>query len=317
MEMKTIITVVIAGMLGAIVFSSMLPVFAETTSATNTFTNEGYYTMDRLTEDSSFTLTWDYTKPSIITVDGMDYDLSNVGLTKWVSYTIFGSDNFVLRYRITDTDTIVQYYGPSSASIGFMYASILSSSNLSVTVDEGNATFSTTNTSYTEPSIIDIDVDKAYCINTSNNGDYVMKKSNESVYVVEDSTIVVLAGITSTLPNTDVGIYATGTINDNLNASAFRGTNTYDVTFNDFEYTTSNVNNYVGLVELSKVDFIATQNNTDYNVTYSYFIVPSEVTAEKVNHVEGPIKAIMDLLPILIGIGLVIGIAGVVLARRF
>lgn len=302
-------------LVGALVLMAFVPAIQETTSATNTFTNDGYYTMDKVSSDSEFTLTWDYTEPTSIDIDGVKIDLSNAGLTPGKSYTIFGADNFVLRLYWTATAPYCQYFGDASVIPSFMQANVPTASKLTATVTNETITFASTDPSYTTPVTIPLK-DTTYCINPAGNGDYVMKKASDSVYIESNTDIIVLDGIT-TLTANDVGIYADGTINGDLDATTFRGTGTYDVTFSDFVYTTENVTGYIDLVKLEKVDFTATQNDTDYTVTYSYFIVPVEVTAEKEYHADTTLATVINLLPLIAGVGLLMFLVAEFLYTRY
>ncbi len=295
---------------GVLLFASLLvPMINEATATTDTLKNTGYYTMDKVESDAEFILTWDYTEPNKIDIDGVKIDLTNAGLTPGKSYTVFGSDNFVIRLTWGGLP-YCQCFTPAA----FYQASITTNSVFTATVSNGEITIVSTDPNYTTPTTIDL-TDKAYCINPNGDGAYVMKKDTESVYIETNTDIVVLDGITA-LSESAVGIYADGTINGDLNAVVFRGDTTYDVTFSDWTYDTSNVSGYIDLVNLEKVVFTATQNNTDYTVTYSYFIVPAEVTAEKAIHADDSTRAIIGVIPVIVIVGLIAGIVGVVAIRR-
>lgn len=315
MEKMNVLTLIITLVVGVILAGSLLaPVISDATKTTETFTNEGYYTMDKVATDANFSLTWDSTEPLVISINDDKIDLSDKGLVNNMSYTIFGGDNFVLRLRTNLNATVCQYYGSQTVTPAFMYADTATNSSMTAVVADGNITVSTTNPTYDTPASFTM-TDKTYCINANDTGAYVMKKSNESAYIESNTDIIVLDGIT-TLAANDVGIYADGTINGDLDATTFRGTATYDVTFSDFVYTTENVSSAIDLVKLEKVVFTATQNNTDYTVTYSYFIVPTEVTAELANHLTPGQISLMGAIPVMVIVALLMVAVGAIAYRR-
>lgn len=294
---------------GVLMVSGFLwPVVSDATATTTTFENNGYYTMDKVATDAEFTLTWDSAEPLAVDVGGEKIDLSNKGLVNNMNYTIFGADNFVFRLRTEGSRVTCQYFGSQTVTPTFMFADTTTNSKITAVVAGGNITVSTTNPDYSTPVTFTM-TDKTYCINANDAGAYVMKKSNESVYIESTTDIIVLDGLTSLAAN-DVGIYAEGTINNDLDATIFRGTVTYPVTLRDWTYTTTDVNGYVNLVKLEKVVFTATQNDTDYPVTYSYFIVPAEVTAEKAQHLDTMQIAMIGVIGTLGAIVLIAAAAG-------
>lgn len=310
MEIKTIITVVIAGMLGAIVFSSMLPVFAETTSADTTFTNESYYKLDKITNESDVTIRWEKSTPNIISINGNSFDMGDLPTGR--AYTIIGSTSLMVRYSVFGATTFIEllgsrYINDSTGVDDLTFVQISINGNALNYLNDR-----------TSPYNYDFTLEgDSYYIVGDGDGSYseVMKDSSKPAYVKGDSSITLIGSNTPVR----VGVYGVGSIDDGITLSTVYKANTVAT---DVEYSTpvgtyTKVSGYNDLYLLDHYDFTMTYDETTENAVYSYFIVPSEVTAEKVNHPDGPTKAIMDLLPILIGIGLVIGIAGVVLARRF
>lgn len=301
MEMKTIITVVIAGMLGALVFGVMLPVFAETTSADTTFTNDGYYNLSLIDENTDITMSWDHTIPKTIVCNGSEIDLSKIPVGLAVS--IVGSDSVVIRYINNNNGSSSIFFNGRGVGQVILNSTSTEDMTFSITNDTLNGTFGTQERN--------VAISSGYYANSS--GDYVLKKTDSVAYVKDDT--IILAGLTSVSPTVSFGAFGIGTIDDM----------TVTPVLSNQPYTIDNVNvnavdnsKYIDLYNLSTITFdIVGEDSSVTPATYSYFAVPYEVTAEKVNHVDGPTKAIMDLLPILIGIGLIIGIAGVVLARRF
>ena len=313
MEKTNLLTLVVTLTVGIILAGSLLmPVLADTTATEKTYTNTGYFTMDKLKSDAEFTLTWDQATPNIIDIDGEKIDLSDRGLTSGKLYTIFGADNFVLRVYWANSP-FLQYFGQTSVIPAFITATS-AGSKFTATVTGGNITFASTDPSYPDPVTIEL-TDTAYCINALDKGNYIMKNADESVFIETDTDIIVLDGLTNLYAN-DVGIYAEGTIDGDLTATTFRGDGTYDVSFKDWTYDTTDVDEAINLVKLKKVVFTATQNDTDYEVTYSYFIVPATVTAELSEHLNAGEIALLNALPILVIIGLVMAGVGAIFIRN-
>lgn len=309
MEIKTIITVVIAGMLGALVFGVMLPIFAETTSADTTFTNEGLPYI-RATAEDNYRLVWDPATPEKATVNEEEYIIWKTGDgTKNISLIMI-PDKGIIRYNMGSNGVLnsnqVVGLGTLNATNGFTF----SYSNGTYTITNESQTITGTST-------------EIYAI--GNGGNYVLKNPTDRSYLVENSEIFGM-GVTNVIAwNNGFQIEGDnfqidGEI-DNIEVSTFStGTATFTITnvADDLQM----VNGYNGLYTLNKATFTTTGTPAEgdpvtVNATYNYFLVPAEVTAEKTNHPNGATTALMNLLPILIGIGLVIGIAGVVLARRF
>lgn len=302
MEMKTIITVVITGMLGALVFGVMLPVFAETTSADTTFTNEGYYNLSKIDDNTNTTIFWDHTHPYQLTVNDVVVSLNDV--PDFQSVTIYGSDKLVLRYEDRgDAGLVMQCFNDNS----YYAVSILS--GVDMTVNVSGYTFSGT---FGDSVTGDITSTSGYIIDP--NGDYVMKNKDKIAYILSNSDMA-LSGVT-TWNDVRLGIYADGSIND-LSLTEIYSQSITDLTIGPVSVDSNKNNSFNDLYTIKDVKFSVNTDGTSHDITYSYFIVPYEVTAEKTNHPDGPTTALMNLLPILIGIGLVVGIAGVVLVRRF
>lgn len=311
MEMK-IVGVTLAAFVSLVVLAAVLvPVLDDSTATTDKFTNEGYFTMDKVGADADFVLTVNYGN-SVIDINGVEIDMSQAGLSTGKTYTIMGGDNFVLRY-VPGSNPYVQYFGDQSVTPNFLTA-VTAGSKFTATVSNGSIVFASTDPSYPNSATLTLS-DNTYCINPNGTGAYTMKKMDGTAYIEKNTSIIILDGITS-LYATDVGIYAEGTIDGALDASTFRGTGTYDVTFDDFTYTATDVSNYIDLVKLEKVDFVATQNSTDYDVTYSYFIVPTEVSAERAVHLSGNQIELLDVIPILVIVAILLGVIALVIRSK-
>ena len=79
------------------------------------------------------------------------------------------------------------------------------------------------------------------------------------------------------------------------------------VTFSNEEIVKAPVKNHNNLYLLDKITFTATGSNGDTAVTYSYFLVPYEVTAERTISMDGPLGVLVGVIPLLMVAGLVTG----------
>lgn len=294
-------------LVGALVLVAFVPIIQETTSATDTFTNNGYYDMTALDENSEYTLFWDHTKPYQVTVNDDVIEFS--GLNLYTAYTIVGSDEFSLRFYNVSDNPRIQLYG--GTGWGFASAGYTQGTDFTVTITDGNMTMS--NTAETPFEVSNPIPDK--CFGIVKDGSLVMKKMNTPAYVMGDTSIIVLCGYTEGT-NASVGVYAEGTVNDGLDYTLFRpSTDSETAIFSDEVITASEVNGYVDLKSLSKVEFEVTVTAGTLEPTYSYFIVPKEVTAEKEYHPDSTLATVIDLLPFIAGVGLLMGAVAYFLRR--
>ena len=107
--------------------------------------------------------------------------------------------------------------------------------------------------------------------------------------------------------NTSVStaIIMDGTIEDGVTFTAIKGATT--ATFDDIVINAVAESGYKDLYKLSNVTATATYDGTDTSMTYSYFVVPSEVTAERSAHVDGPTGDILAVIPVMMVLAILIG----------
>lgn len=287
MEIKTIITVIIAGMLGAVVFAGLLPVFADTSSPDTTFTNEGLWRMSALEPGDTWVRTstdnsWSYNNEVVLTSEN---SASNVIL----------GNNWAVRGN------------------GIVWSSVYYTNNpdITVTVNEDTVVVQTKTYNSLE----------GYGLNP--DGDYIMTQYNNPVYVNGDSQIYATGA--TTIDGLGFVVHLEGSINDGVTVECNTVNNTSAI--GDFEVSNININAveekaYKDLYRLEgitfDVAFIETSDETPHSGTASYssYVVPYEVTSEKTYHPDGPTSALLNLLPVLIAIGLIVGIAGAIFVKR-
>lgn len=282
---------------GVIMLSGFLwPVVADATATTDKFTNDGYFKMTKYEEDTDITIEWDYTDPTKVVVNGETQTLSNN-----VSVTIAFVENAGI--RIYSTQSGMQALMPQ----GTMAADVGESETMTVVFSEGTVTATiprvgdddlTLSTTYTAP---------IYCI--SSDGNYVMKKSNESAYMLKDTEFIGLGVTTITGAGSKV-ILVKGTIEDGATATIVTTSGTA-ATLTDPVLTTASVAGYVDLYQLDKITFAGqVEGSADTNITYSYFVVPAEVTAEKAQHLDTTQIALVAAIGTLGAIVLIAAAAG-------
>lgn len=301
MDIKGFPALIVGVVVALVLAGAVLPVFAETTSATDTFTNDGYYRMSAFDGDS-YTIEWDKTKPTTLTFNGIDYEMRDIITVKDTYFTIFASDGAYMRVAINSANNmIVQSHNYSGNALLALDSSNSTLTTFSVSIDSDSITVSRTADST-------ITVDTAYSewiYVFDDEGNYIMKNKDKSAYVM-DENIIILAGVTSvqTSPATPVGVYGHGTITDLVIESAYPDD---DTVYSNLVVNSSEVSAYEGLNQVSTITFDMTRDETTTPATYSYYLVPYEVTAEKAVHPDGALSVMLNVLPLLAIAGLVTG----------
>lgn len=300
MKINNIIVGVIGVMICAImVGGSLLPVVSNVTATSDTYINEGYYTMDKLSSDDEITLYWIASVPNILKINGIDYDLSGL---KEMSHgsSIFVNGNGVLRAFVGE-DTFMFRSHQSDGYFSVNDSDTTNYIDLTLTTTRMTGTISSGGTVSEKTVTYQGDV---YILNPNGNGAYTMKYGNESAYVKADSPIC-LAGLT--YYTRDLGFILTGTV-ESLTPHMFygpTGTAASDITIHSNESK-----NHVNLYTIDKVTFTITSTSEDNTpistlATYSYFIVPTEVTADRTMPMDSTIANMVSILPIVAVAGLV------------
>lgn len=294
---STIIGIVVAMVVGIIVAGSVLmPVLDDVTATEATFKNDGYFTYDAVTDDTDVTITWAVADPSNISVNGVSVAMPDAQ-SNW---TIVGSENFTLRFYRNATVTGLQCYGTSGYISGNTGTAGLSTVSVTVSSSAMVVTAGETTRSYTMGT-------HGFVVNAKGDGALTLKYSNQSAYVMGDSEVYLCGTtfVTGSGTNDFVGLFGYGSLDDGMTMSAFYGnTGSNTVSFGDVTATYSSVNGYDGLYLLEKFTFPLTQNSATVTAIYSYFVVPTEVTAEKSVHLnDGEISMLM-VVPLLIIVGI-------------
>ncbi len=306
MEKNGILGLAVALTISIILVGSMLvPIINDTTTTHETLTNTGYF---RASETSDETLIkWTPSAdPFTITVNDEDISLASLTKIANTSYSIAFADDIILRYFYGNSSSQnIQFWGA-----GFKGGAASSEAGtFEFLINSTTCSFGKTGatpTSYTHTG--------SYFI-IDPEGDFIMKDRNTPAYLKNDS--VYAGGLSYVTGSVVSSIYFEGTIND----YDFHPMSSY-VTVSDPNTTYTQSTKYVGVYELDKVTFNTSFNDgtlTDPIVreqTYSYFLVPYQVTAELSQHLNDGQIALLNAIPIIIIIALLSMAAVMIYLKR-
>lgn len=311
MEMKIPAIVISAFVVITVLAGVLIPVLDDATATTESFDNKkgSMFIVEKITTDSPYTFVWDISNRTVATVNG-----NTINLT--ASTLICTSSEYLIRYTYNSGSG-----NASIQSIGGSLGLLLSTSSAttgSLTVDN------TTNAGYLTFTLVKDDaapVVKTFAIGEtygiSTKGDFVMKSSNQVAYLNGDSPVLAM-GLTTFNGDYATGFYINGNPDDGFEVTNYfpspATANVSDVTSD-----LSEVSNFKDLYTLKEIKFnlsAVSDPTITGNATYSYFIVPAEITAEKAAHLTDNQNAIMLAIPILVVIALLIAVAVVVLKSR-
>lgn len=307
MDVKTIaVSVVSIAIACLFAVTLLIPVIADSTAETDTFKNEGYFMVDVYDVSSADTMTisWDHTAPQQITVNDVVVDLSS--LPKSTHYTIVATSETTL-VRFYDTGTVQYFicYGGSN-----WLANTTNGYDVTIEITGSTAVFSSTQNP-DNPQSVSLTGNVYYAYNS---GDYTMKKSDVPAYLNGDSDIYGI-GNTNISGNQNRVTKITGNIDDGFvgevvvpNTGFTSGSVTASYTQNE---------RYTDLYELSSLSWVVTDSNSvETTVTYSYFIVPNEVISERSIHPDANTNALLNLIPLLVIVGIILGTVGFIVLRK-
>lgn len=300
--MKIPLVAISAFVVVVVLAAVLMPVLGDAQKTEDTFTNDGYFHMTKYTAaDEDLTLTWDYTDPGVVTVNGNDFDLSTVG----IPITVLASTNGGARFEYVGTNQYCQFCN----SAGILTAAVSASATLTIVCSSGTMT-----ATYSTPDNPDVTrtstYDEYYCI--SETGDYVMKKTTSPAYMLNDSPIFAL-GVTK-IGSPAITLSLQGSIDDGITVTQVSSTPTITYSTPVLDY--SSVSDHNDLNKLTKITFTGDNGGTVVNITYSYFIVPAEVTAERSVHLNGNEIAILGAIPALVIVALLIGVLALYMRSR-
>ena len=307
MEIKPAMVAIAAFVVITVIAAVLMPVLGDATETHRTFTNDEYYiTMDKLDSSSSHTITWTKDTQSKITVDGIDVTPT------WNQVSIVALPNNLVRSSNTPDGYFIGLIG-EDVTTG--YGSPTDKS-ITVTISAGSLTFAgvTTNDNTYSKTIT---FTEGYVINPDNTGEYgyITKTPTAKAYVNGDTEIFGIGY--STVGGTWQNVFSiSGTIDDGITVSLISTSLGDDPTISNEQTVYETVSGYKDLYQFEKETFTATYNGTDTPLTYSYVIVPAEVTAEKSIHLTDSENAILLVIPALLIVAIIIGVLAVAMRGR-
>lgn len=311
MEMKIPAIAITAFVVVVVLAGVLMPVLDDATATTEKFDNKkgSMFNVEKISADTPYTFVWDIANRTAATVNGNTVDLT-------ASTLICTSSEYLVRYTYNSGSG-----NASIQSIGGSLGLLLSTSSATtgtLTVDN------TTNAGYLTFTLVKDDaspVVKTFAIGEtygiSDKGDYVMKSSTQVAYLNGDSPVLAM-GLT-----TFNGEYATGFYIDGTPDDGFEVTNFFPVpataVVSDITSDLAEVSDFKDLFTLKQIQFNltgASDPTITGSATYSYFIVPAEVTAEKAVHFNDNENAILVAIPIMVIVALLIAVVALVFRGR-
>lgn len=295
MDIKSISVALVAIMVGAVAFGAMLPIFQDVTATEDTFTNDGFYRMKEIKNGDTWVKisggTWTYNTDDVIIY-------SNGG------YNMVLGDEWCVRGNGTARGTFV--------SGGAQDTTVVSANDVITITGTGISSNDT-------PAI------SGY--GGCSTGSYLLTDPSKSVYVKPDTPIYA-TGTTEISASGSGLFHIEGTIKDGFTITAY---SVYSTTPYDSITTSNVVVNYSpvsGYVELYKLDSITfdieavktiegTPTTYTTSATYNSYVVPYEVTAERAIHGDSGFNTIVNLIPLVIGMGLLLIAVWWFVVRKF
>ena len=303
MDVKAIPALIVGVMVAVVMVGAVLPVFAETTDPDTTFINAGYYDMV-YTKTDSIMLYWTYTDPTHITINDNVMDMPQT--VNGQPRTILCGDNWVIRCVVLSGGTYGLDYYTDGDTLG---ASVPGTSTWNLTANNGELSITNQN-NVTKTNTYTY----MYCI--SEDGPLVMKNATTPAYIKGDSVVYAMGTTNNVWSGTNVYLKITGNIDDGITASVFGYTGDDAVTVTNTSVNYSEVNGYDDLYTISDITVTVSNGDTTKQITYSYYIVPDQVTAEKSVHPDAVLSTLINLLPLIAVAGLLLGGIAWVMFRK-
>ena len=304
-----IIGISIAAVIGIIVLGSVLmPILDNATATTDTFTNEGYFHMQKYDTSTDVTISWDHANPKVITVNDVDYSMSGVlPYNQWTSMIV--ADDWYFRYADGLQTQFVQVtYG----GITNIPGASNSTTDFEIVCSDGTATINAIGTGGTQTKTATYT--NLYIV-SDNDAPFVMKKSDVSAYMGKDTPFVAL-GSSAVGTSQSAICRIDGTIAGGATVDVIASTND-DTTLvaDSVVINTTELSDNVGY-QLSTIQFQLTNTSGDTDVTYSYYVVPAEVTIEKSEHLSDGQNQLLAVIPMLVIVAILLGVVALVVRSR-
>ena len=300
MEMK-IVGVTLAAFVSLVVLAAVLvPILDDATTVNEMFTNVGYYDMS-YTEDDAVSVAWDHTAPHQVTVNN---EIVALPESPQNALTIVCGDGWLIRY----TGTAFQLYLNASSNRS---ASVNDGTDATFVASGGSATFTSTAESNNTATV---SYTSMYYVNS--DGIYVMKQSDKPAYVKGDSLMYGQGRSYLNNVGGTVMLRVDGTIDDGVTVTNIYPNANYE--FSDVTINKTPVTGFKDLYQVDTLTFTATNISTTAtdDVTYSYFIVPAEVTAERSVHFTDNMNELLGVIPVLVIVAILLGVVALVIRSK-
>ena len=277
-----------------IVVVCAIPIISDSVATEDTFENEGYFYVDKFSETTTFVF-----ENSTLKINGEDVALPGPNTTTPYgnSISVAFTDNGVIRYSPSSNILLTRgAFGNHNCSA------------LSLTFSEG--AFTGTYTSASNSSTGSLSGTYTELTMIQDTGNSIMCYTS-GAYINGDS-LIDGCGFTSLTNNSSyVVVHLSGTYDDGVEIGVYDqndGT-TEDYVVSNIEYDITPVNGYIDLYRLTKITFTVSDEGgtVSDNVTYNIYTVPSEVTAERSVHVDGPTGSILAVIPVMMVLAILIG----------
>lgn len=306
MNMKPIVAVAIALTVGIVTFSGVLiPAIESGVDTEDTFTNIGAFYVEVNPTD---TYTIEYDKATEVGVVYINDEPLNVEFS--TGYTILAIDNAIL--RLQSGDSTIQYKGNGQYITGIKM--------LNITVSDGSisGTFQTLSnespvswptTSYTKVFIASTETqDNVMTYYTSANKGPVKMNGDSNIQAFGQTSLNTSGSPVLSLINISGNIDDGVTINV-LNATT--GVAIEGVTISNLSINADPVSGYIDLYNLTSITFTITYDGVTTDVSYSAYVIPTEVTAEKSIHADASTILLFQTIPVFIVLGMIVAVVGV------
>ena len=309
MEKMNALTLIITLVVGVILTGALLgPVVNDATKTEATFTNEGYFYMQKISAEdtNTYTLTYEYDPDAVTysyTYNGDAIDTSNWPAQPLNVTLATDGETWLVRAGLNEYIGL-QGFGTDINGGGHNTWKTVA------TFEEGTITITYTNSSDVTSTKTGTYTD--LWIYSPTPTDYVMKKADKAAYLLNDSEYLAMGVTSMSAWNTVIQI--TGTVEDFTATIVYPPNLTTTVTNKAIDSET--VSGYNGLNSLDKLTFTINDGTTSVNATYSYFIVPAEVTSELTNHLTPGQISLMGAIPVMVIVALLMAAIGAIALRR-
>lgn len=290
-----IIPLVIGLTVGVLLMIGLVgPIATDAMVTEKTFTNDGVFNYGIFTPDDEYKL--EYLEDGTLEINDVPVTIPGVepGITS-TRYSVLASENVIIRYGSSSTGYLTQIVGVDASDAGLSPAP----KSITATISDGQIVMDFITGTDTENHKV-FNFTELYSI-VPETDVAVMKVATGTVYIKGDSEIYG-TGLT-TVTGWQNMFHIEGTYDDGITITS---PNLTAATYSNITWNIETVAGYIDLYKLTSIEFDITYNDTTVHATYSYFGVPSKVTAELSNHLD---PAEITLVSAIVLIGLVALIA--------